>query len=53
MNACQVLTKNLETTSNITTQRELTREHLQRNREMNKEQRYVKDEKEPNPTVSL
>lgn len=49
MSACQVLTKNLETTSNITTKRTEFREHLQRNREMNKEQRYIKDEKELKP----
>lgn len=43
--------QNLETTSNITTKR-AGQEHLQRNREMNKEQRYVKDEKEPKPYCS-
>ena len=46
MSVCQVLTKNMETTSNITTERTEFREQLQRNREMNKEQRYAKDEKE-------
>lgn len=35
----------METTSNITTERTEFREQLQRNREMNKEQRYAKDEK--------
>lgn len=53
MSVCQVLTKNMETTSNITTERTEFREQLQRNREMNKEQRYAKGEKEPKPYCQL